>query len=195
MRKAAEVLAKPLTKAFVKMGVHPNALTLLGLLLTFAVAYLYLIDMRLGALGLLVAGAFDTLDGQVARASGKASRFGAALDSTVDRITEFAVFGALLWRFRAEPWTQLVLFLSLAGAVLVSYARARGEGLGASVKAGPMSRAARYLYLVGASLLPEAWFCWAMVGFAALTWLTVARRLLKLYTLLSAPEGGLESDG
>ncbi len=195
MKKLADFLAGPVAKLLARLGVHPNALTLLGLALTAGVAWLYLVDLRLGALGLLAAGAFDTLDGQVARASGRATRFGAALDSTVDRITEFAIFGALLWRFKAQPAAALALFLSLAGAVLVSYARARGEGLGVSVKAGPMSRAARYFYLAAASFLPEPLFPWAMWGFATLVWLTFIRRLYKLYTLLSTPEGGLDSDG
>ena len=176
----------PLVWLLDRMRIHPNILTLLGLAGSLCAAWLFTFwPMPLAALVMLAAGLLDTLDGKVARRSGKESRFGGFLDSSADRVAEFAIFGALMWRFRPDPPVVIVLFIGLVGSVMVSYTRARGEGLDKQTKAGPMSRAARYFYIILTSFLPGAWFIYLIILFDLLTWITVARRCVELYTLLS----------
>lgn len=187
------LLTRPLVVLLARLHVHPNILTLMGFLVTLCAAWLYLSrPMWIAALVLLAAGLFDTLDGQVARETGADSKFGALLDSVIDRLSEFAVFAALLWRFRDVPWHFAVMFLAMAASVMISYARARGEGLLAQTKAGPMPRAVRYFWIILASFLPHTWFVPAMILFNALAWLTVARRCWELYTFLSPLSAGSE---
>jgi len=192
-KKALLMLTRPLVIVLARLHVHPNIITLMGFFVTLCAAWLYLSHPTwMAALVLLAAGLFDTLDGQVARETGAESRFGALLDSVIDRLSEFAVFSALLWRFREVPWQFAVMFLAMAASVMISYTRARGEGLLAQTKAGPMPRAVRYFWIILASFLPPFWFVLAMIAFTALAWLTVARRCWELYTFLSPLSAGSE---
>ncbi|MEO0249640.1 MAG: CDP-alcohol phosphatidyltransferase family protein [candidate division WOR-3 bacterium] len=193
IKKTLILLTRPLVVLLARLHVHPNILTLMGFLVTLCAAWLYLsYPMWIAALVLLAAGLFDTLDGQVARETGAESKFGALLDSVIDRLSEFAIFAALLWRFRDVPWQFAIMFLAMAASVMISYTRARGEGLLAQTKAGPMPRAVRYFWIIIASFLPPAWFVPAMILFTALAWLTVARRCWELYTFLSPLSAGSE---
>ncbi len=192
-KRAPILLTRPLVLLLVRLHVHPNILTLIGFLVTLCAAWLYLsYPMWIAALVLLVAGLFDTLDGQVARERGAASKFGALLDSVTDRLSEFAVFAALLWRFKDVPWQFAVIFLAMVASVMISYTRARGEGLRVQTEAGPMSRAWRYFSIIIASFLPPIWFARAMILFNMLAWLTVARRCRELYNFLSPLSAGSE---
>ena len=197
---------RPLVVLLAKLRVNPNALTIIGLFVTLCAAWLYLFyPFWLGGIFLLAGGLFDTLDGQVAREGGKETRFGALLDSVLDRVSELAIFSALLWRFREVPWQFAVMFLALAASVMISYARARGEGIIGlmlpnesrefirKIKAGPMSRAARYFWIIGASFFPQSWFIWLMIPFNLFAWFTVARRCWELYTFLS-PRSAMSED-
>lgn len=191
IKRGLLMLTRPLVLLLTRLRVHPNILTITGFLVTLCAAWLYLSHPTwMAALVLLVAGLFDTLDGQVARERGTESKFGALLDSVVDRLSEFAVFSALLWRFREVPWQFVVMFLAMAASVMISYTRARGEGLRAQTMAGPMPRAIRYFWIIIASLLPPFCFIPAMIAFAGLAWLTVARRCWELYTFLSHLSAG-----
>ncbi|MGC8893603.1 MAG: CDP-alcohol phosphatidyltransferase family protein [candidate division WOR-3 bacterium] len=193
IKKFFLMLTRPLVIPLVKLRVSPNLLTLTGFLVTLCAAWLYLSHpMWIAALVLLAAGLFDTLDGQVARAGSRESLFGAFLDSVVDRLSEFAIFAALLWRFRDINWHFAIIFLSMSASVMISYARARGEGLGLRTEAGPMPRAIRYFWIILASFLPPFWFILVMIPFAGLAWITVARRCRELYTFLSPLSAGSE---
>lgn len=177
----------PLVSLLSRLGVHPHVLSATGVFLTLVAAYFYAQGtLRLGGLVLLLAGLFDALDGDVARRTGKKSSFGALLDSSLDRISEMALFGGLIYHFRSDPLGFGTLFLALITSIMVSYLRARGEGLGASVQLGWMDRTGRYTFLILASLLlPRRWFIPAMVLFVALTGWTVVARWRVLYTRLS----------
>lgn len=116
-----------------RTGLTPNQLTMLGLVLN-AIAGLVLALGYLQVAGvlLLVAGAFDLLDGAVARATGNVTRFGGVLDSVLDRYSEaFVVGGLLFWIVRADLGVVPVVlcYWSIVGSLLVSYVRARAEGL------------------------------------------------------------------
>jgi len=179
----------PFVELLVKLRINPNFLSFLGLILSLFTAYLYKEgNLRLGGLFVLISGIFDAVDGEVARRMKKSSSKGALLDSTLDRISEFILFGGLLLHFSKDFFPFIVLYLSLLFSVTVSYLRARGEGLGISVKGGPMDRASRYLFLAFASILGGRFFIQIMVIFVLLTAVTVVRRWKSLYNFFDKRE-------
>jgi CDP-diacylglycerol--glycerol-3-phosphate 3-phosphatidyltransferase len=149
----------PATRALIRWGVHPNAVTTVGFAVTVAAGALYHFDrVRWAGLFVLLGGVLDIFDGQVARLSGLASKFGAFYDATLDRISEIVVFLGLLSLYNqygrelADVWMVYVIALAMAGSLMVSYTRARAEALGLDCSAGLMQRAERVLLLGGGSL-------------------------------------------
>ena len=145
----------PLVRALIQAGVHPNAITTLGTLVLIGsgVAFGYS-AVRLGGFLLLFSGLFDILDGQVARQGGMTTIFGGFYDSTVDRIGESAVFTGLIVYFLTGPLPLELRrpafaagLVALVASLLVSYTRARAEGLGVENKVGIAARAERILLL------------------------------------------------
>ena len=140
-----------------RTGLTPNQLTVLGLVLNAVVAVaLALGQLQLGGVLLLVAGAFDMLDGAVARATGKVTRFGGVLDSVLDRYSEALVLGGLLiWIVRADLGVVPVLlcYATIVGSLLVSYVRARAEGAGIPLTQGFFARPERIVVLAVGLLL------------------------------------------
>jgi len=138
------------------LGITPNHLTLFGMFLSGAAGLLlgggY---FRTGALVLILGSLCDMLDGAVARETGRSSTFGAFLDSTVDRVSEMFVFAGFLVYFSREGATlyALLAFLAAAGSFLVSYTRARAEGLGIPCQVGWMERPERLVLLILACLI------------------------------------------
>ena len=140
----------PVTRALARLGVRPNQITLAGTLICLTGAGLVLADrLALGGAVWLVGSALDLVDGALARHQDKASAGGAFLDSTLDRITEGALFAAIAYHFAQAGDVLAAAFTAAAllGALLVSYTRARAEALGASCKVGIVTRAERVLLL------------------------------------------------
>lgn len=134
-----------------RMGVTANAITVFGLVVSAAAAVLIGMGKLLpGGLVLLFAAPMDALDGALARLSGKSSNFGAFLDSVTDRYQEIFVFGGLLFYFLqvGDALACVLVFVSAAGSVLVSYVRARAEALGFEAKVGLFSRVGRLVILI-----------------------------------------------
>ena len=128
-KRLAETLIGPLARA----GVTANHMTIAGFFAAIPVAALIATDyLVVGGILLLIASAFDTLDGAVARVRDEVTEFGAFLDSTLDRYVEVAYFGALIWLFleRDDAARVILSFVVLSGSIMVSYTRARAEGLG-----------------------------------------------------------------
>jgi CDP-diacylglycerol--glycerol-3-phosphate 3-phosphatidyltransferase len=150
----------PLVKVLTKWGVHPNTLTLTGLIITcMASVALFKGSLRTGGVLILLGGLCDSLDGNLARATGKATRSGALLDSVIDRYSEFVMFLGIAAYFIAMKsyFILVVTFIALCGSIMVSYTRARAESLGFESKAGMMQRAERIVFLgVGALFHPIA---------------------------------------
>ncbi len=144
----------PLERAFLALGVPPIAFNWIGVAFGAAAGAAFALGAFAAAGWLvLLGGAADIFDGRIARARGIASDAGAFLDSTLDRFAEtFAFAGLALW-FRGSAWGVLATVLALGGSLLVSYARARGEGLGVHYKGGLMQRAERLVLLALAALL------------------------------------------
>jgi CDP-diacylglycerol--glycerol-3-phosphate 3-phosphatidyltransferase len=134
-----------------RMGLTPNTITLLGLAGTTVGAYLLSQGkMTLGAIVLFLFVIVDAFDGTMARLRGEPSDFGAFVDSVSDRYAEFITFGGLLYYFLAQenyPGVMMT-FAATAGSVLVSYVKARAEGLNFTAKVGILSRVERYIVLI-----------------------------------------------
>jgi CDP-diacylglycerol--glycerol-3-phosphate 3-phosphatidyltransferase len=133
-----------------RLGLTPNLVTLLGLIGNSIGAY-YLArgEMLIGGVWVLVMTPVDALDGTMARLRGEPSDFGAFVDSVTDRYSELIIYGGLLYHFLSlgEPLGGLLVFSAAAGSVLVSYVKARAEGLGYEAKVGLLTRAERYIIL------------------------------------------------
>ena len=154
-------LVAPLARAFIRAGIHPNVITTFGTLIVIGSGVAFGFgEIRLAGALLLASGVFDILDGQVARQGGMMTTFGAFYDSTLDRVGESAIFAGLAVYFErgGVPAERQTLALGIAmGAMamsmLVSYARARAEGLGLECKVGIAPRAERILLLGAPALL------------------------------------------
>lgn len=172
-------------------SLSPNTLTLLSLLVSLGVFFLFAGGcFFLGGLALLLSGLFDTMDGTVARLEGRATRFGALLDSSADRLADFFIFAGLLVYFRQGP-TFYGLLMALAGSYLVSYVKARAESLGTIRVVGFMQRPERILLLAAASLsvpLTAAWFPgYSEVPLVTVIWfMAVATNITAVHRLLAA---------
>ncbi len=195
-------LFRPVERLCLRLGIPPDAITVASTVAAAAAGVL----MGLGFLSLggwvyLFGASLDFIDGRVARASGRTSRAGAFLDSTLDRVAELLVLGGLAAAFRGSP--ALLAAIGVAGAsLMVSYARARGEALGAGsvAQVGGMQRPERIVVTgVVCALSPLADAFWgpgvgrAVVGcalavLAVLTTATAARRTLAIYRALRAGE-------
>ncbi len=137
-------------RLFLRLGLHPNTMTFIGVAGNFVAAwFLSQGDFRIGGLLVVAMGAFDALDGAMARLKGESSRWGAFVDSVSDRYSELAIIGGVLWHFvhRGDALGALLAYLAAFGAVLVSYIRARAASLGIDIKVGLLTRFERYLVL------------------------------------------------
>jgi len=190
---------EPLVGSLVRTGIRPNTITTIGTLLVVVSAVGYAFGMiRMGGLFLLLSGVVDTLDGQVARQTGRATKFGAFYDSTLDRVGDGATFIGIGWYLMttgdAVAWRDVAVLLCMLGvlaSLLVSYARARAEGLGLECKVGIAQRAERILGLglltlvVGAG--PRALVLEAVVlVLTLLSTITVVQRFVYVYQVTGA---------
>lgn len=140
-------IADRLARIFVALGLTPNAITGLAFAASCGSAYFLWRGRPLGAgLLIVVAGFLDMLDGIVARTTNRKTRYGAMLDSTLDRYAEFAMYAALGFRYRGR-WPEALAVLAFLGSIMVSYTRARAEGLGFQCRSGIMQRAERLILL------------------------------------------------
>jgi phosphatidylglycerophosphate synthase len=140
----------PLGGFFNRLGITPNMMTMLGLIgNTIGAFYLARGNMLAGGLWVALMTPVDALDGTMARLRGESSDWGAYVDSVSDRYAELIIFSGLLYHFllKSEPMGGMLTFAAAAGSVLVSYVKARAEGLGYEAKVGLLTRAERYLVL------------------------------------------------
>jgi phosphatidylglycerophosphate synthase len=188
--RARAILTGP-ARALAGAGVSATHLTVTGFLLAVAAAVM-LARGRYDwtAALLIVSGLCDTLDGAVARAGAGETRLGAFLDSTLDRAGESAVYVGSAWRglvlvreWAGPRWDVTLPVLALASSLLVSYVRARAEGLGAECRVGLMERTERLVLLIAAALVAVFWepaWAWALAALSALNFVTFAQRLVHV---------------
>jgi len=181
-RDAAQVITVPIARVLARLNVHPNTVTLIGSLLLVGVGVVLATGrLALGGWLLAVTAPLDAVDGALARLVGQKSRFGAFLDSTLDRVAEAALLGGLATHFALRgSITEVVLaFVALSSGLLVSYTRARAEALGVPCKVGFFSRLERIVVLAGGLILgyPTVALWVLAIG----TTLTVVQRMLYVY--------------
>jgi CDP-diacylglycerol--glycerol-3-phosphate 3-phosphatidyltransferase len=143
----------PLAGFFNRLGLTPNMMTMFGLLGNSVGAYfLARGEMLTGGILVLLMTPIDALDGTMARLRGESSDFGAFVDSVTDRYSELIIYGGLLYHFLSlgQPLGGMLVFGAATGSVLVSYVKARAEGLGYEAKVGLLTRVERYLVLAPA---------------------------------------------
>ena len=180
LRRGIERMLTPVAAGLHRIGVSPNQVSVVGFAANAAAAALIVTGRPVLAGTLyLVAGALDLLDGVVARLAGRQTRFGAFLDSTLDRASEGIVFAALGYHFAAagEALDAGLVVLALLGSFLVSYVRARAEALGARCSVGIATRAERVV-LIALGLL-SGLLAEAVHLVVVLTAVTAAQRIAR----------------
>ena len=175
LQKVIYYLINPLIKGMIKIGITPNFITTTGFILnlfaTGLMIYAAIYDPSnttiIGYAGgvIIFAGLFDMMDGRLARLGNMQSTFGALWDSTLDRYSElFTLFGILFYLLANQwVWSGIITFLAIIGSIMVSYVRARGEGLGLDVKVGFMQRPERVVVTaIGAIVCGACNSLWAL---------------------------------
>jgi len=182
MRARAVVVIDPLAAGLARLRLHPNTVTILGCLLNLVAGLVAASGrIRLAGIAMWLASSTDALDGTLARVTARQSQFGAFLDSTLDRLSEGAVlFGLTVWMSRAGMTEGVLLaFAALLGSVMVSYTRARAEGVGYDCKVGLFTRPVRVVVL-GVGML-TGWLEPVLGLLAVFTWVTVVQRIFHVY--------------
>ncbi len=193
-RDVMDPVFDPLLTVFAKLGITPNMLTVAGTLGHF-VAVWFLFQGRISAAGLslLILAPLDAMDGALARKIGQPfNRFGAFLDSTLDRVSEIILFGGIIlfYFLNQNQVMVLVAFAGISGSLMVSYIRARAEALNLNGKVGFFGRLERYLVIVNLMILGQLTLAMIIVG--VLSWFTVGQRFYSVYQQLTTEPEGLD---
>jgi len=177
---------RAIINASVALGIHPNVLTLVGVLINIAAAVSLARDRFIEAgVIMIVANIFDFIDGKVAHITGTQSQFGAFWDSTLDRFSDLALFTGLIWLYSSlgREGYVLIATLTLIFSIMTSYARARAESLIERCKVGFMERPERIvLFMIGAFTDRMAGVLWVIL---VLSIVTVANRIYYTYLALN----------
>ena len=181
-RRVSARLVSGVAAVLGRLGLQANALTVLGCAIQIGVGVLLAYGhQRLGGVLLAFGAAFDAVDGTLARQMGTETKFGAFLDSVLDRISEAALFMGLGWWYMTNGiyTVAIMAFLAVVGSMLVSYARARAEAIGIECKVGFFTRVERMILMVVVLV-----FGWTPIGLwimAIGTLLTSFHRILHVY--------------
>src|SRR5579885_1361377 len=194
IQQRARQFVASIMRPLARLGINPNVVTLLGLLLSIVTASV-IASGYVGAGGALVlfAGIFDMFDGAIARVRNAATTFGAFLDSTLDRYSESIILGGLLyyalqrpglhealWPFaREQQWMIGLIFVAAVGSLMVSYTKARAEGLGLECKTGLLARPERVVILAIGLLTGIT--IWALLLLAVFSNVTSIERIVYVW--------------
>jgi len=196
VKQFVTLIMRPLAR----LGITPNTLTVLGLLLSFVTAGVIAQGfLFVGGLLVLFAGIFDMFDGAMARARNAATTFGAFFDSTLDRYSESIIlFGLLIYALREpglqdrfwpfgneQPWMISLIYITVVGSIMVSYAKARAEGLGLECKTGLLARPERVVIL--AIGLLTGFVIWALLLLAIFSHVTAVERIVHIWRVTRQP--------
>jgi phosphatidylglycerophosphate synthase len=191
VRDVSRPVLETVGQALARWNVSPNAVTYLGLILTIGVAVLAARgEIRWAGAVYVFAAICDALDGTLARVSGKGSRFGAFLDSTIDRFEESTVFlGLIIYYALVDGQLEIPLILVVTvGSLMVSYTRARAEGVGVACKEGLMTRPVRVVIMIAAMILDQVLI--ALIILAATSLLTAFHRMFYVWQATGGEKGG-----
>jgi CDP-diacylglycerol--glycerol-3-phosphate 3-phosphatidyltransferase len=178
--------ADHLASVLVSLRIGPNVLSFMALMAGLMAGILFILELPLWAgIAILVCGTLDILDGKVAANANKKSLFGAMFDSSLDRYSEFFIYLGIAYHFR-DHWAIWVVFFTLMGSGMVSYTRARAEGLGFECQVGIMQRAERIVILALGAILGsilkvfDPLMISVLVIIAVVSHITTAQRILHV---------------
>ncbi|MEO0185216.1 MAG: CDP-alcohol phosphatidyltransferase family protein [candidate division WOR-3 bacterium] len=173
----------PVVNLLIKMEIPPNVITILSLAIGIFVFFIYKTGkFWLGAIFLFFSSIFDTFDGEIARQTNKVTKFGGFLDSTIDRVNEFLVYlGLFSYYYHRIDYALYWVVFALFGSIMVSYTRARGEGLGISPQVGIFERFIRLLFLIVGSFFGPRIMIYVLV---IITFGTLQTSLQRIFYLL-----------
>lgn len=190
-RKYSRFFLEPIARFIGWTRISPNVISMVGFLLTVGVAFVIGSGhLRLGGFLIFAAAGFDALDGTLARMMGRTSRFGAFLDSTLDRFSEAVIFlGLFIYLVNQGAQTELVLiYATIVGSLMVSYARARAEGIGVPLKEGLLTRFERVLLLIIGLIFNQLTLVlWILAIF---TNFTAVQRMWLVWRITGGEQGG-----
>ncbi len=191
VRKYSRTFLEPLARFISRTGLSPNIITVIGFLLMVGVAWVLAQGHFFwGGLLIIAAALFDAIDGTLARMMGRTSRFGAFLDSTLDRFSEAIIFlGLFVYLIGQDQNLELILiYATVVGSLMVSYARARAEGIGVPLKDGMFTRFERIFILVIGLLLHQLTIAlWILAIFSNLT---AVQRMYMVWRVTGGEKGG-----
>lgn len=182
---------EPIAQLISRTGISPNVVTLLGAVFNLGVAWVLAQGyLRIGGVLVPLVSLLDALDGTLARLTGKRSRFGAFLDSILDRFSEAILYlGLLIFYTRLGSRQEIILiYATIVGSLMVSYARARAEGLGLDCKVGLLTRLERIVILTAALLLAQMSI--ALWVLAILTNFTALQRIYHVWRITRSKDEG-----
>jgi CDP-diacylglycerol---glycerol-3-phosphate 3-phosphatidyltransferase len=199
-RSVVATVVEPVARGLIKIGLSPDAVTLIGTIGVSTAALVFFPDGRF-AIGVLVIVLFvfsDLLDGTMARMLGRKGPWGAFLDSTLDRVADGFLFGALLiWAARTQSnLTVAAAMICLVGGMVISYAKARAEGLGMQCNVGIAERTERLIIILLAAFIYGLGVPYVLPGamwvLAVLTVITVGQRVMHVRRMSqsAAPKEG-----
>ena len=182
-KSASEKFAIPFIRICIKLGIKPNVLSFVGLIIVIVGCYLFLNNIKTtGALIIFIGSAIDGLDGPLARSTNTISKNGALLDSFIDRIGELFIWSVVAIRFTSTDFELFVILSVITGSNLIPYLRARGESLGINNKVGIAARPERVIFGVIFMLFELPFY--SIYVFTFILWLTVYQRFNILYNNL-----------
>ncbi len=188
-KERVRIIINPVVMMLARLGLTPNQLTVVGVVLNSGVGAVIAAGYaQLGGLLLIFTSAFDLLDGALAKATGRGSKLGAFLDSTLDRYSEAIVLLGLLWLSvrRQDELAIFLIYIVIVGSLMVSYTRARAEGLGLSCRVGLLGRPERIAILSIGLMLNLA--TPALAVLAIFTHITAVQRILHVQRLTGGPQ-------
>ena len=207
LQKVIYAIINPLIKGMIKVGITPNFITTTGFVLNLVAMAMFIYAAELpeceayawiGWSGgvILFAGLFDMMDGRLARMGGMSSTFGALWDSTLDRYSELCtLFGICYYLLMhgSWDWAGVVTFTAMVGSVMVSYVRARAEGLDIECKVGLMQRPERVVVTAVTAMLTGCmadiwWLAGGMILIAVLANITAFWRIAHCYIVMNKKE-------
>jgi CDP-diacylglycerol--glycerol-3-phosphate 3-phosphatidyltransferase len=191
VRKYARLFLEPLARLISRTGISPNVITVIGFLLMIGVAIVLALGYFFwGGILITAVAIFDAVDGTLARMMGRTSRFGAFLDSTLDRFSEAVIFLGLFIYFvgQNQNLELILIYATVVGSLMVSYARARAEGIGVPLKDGLFTRFERVFILVVGLIFDQLTIAlWILAIFSNLT---AIQRMYLVWRITGGEEGG-----
>lgn len=178
--KFSHFLDKPLAPLAKAFPVNPNIITFIGMIITSSSGFVIPFNLFLGGVIILAGGFFDLIDGIIARANRRTTKFGALFDSTLDRIADGFIFLGIIWYFSniSDDIALLLTVVCMIASFLISYVRSRAEGLGVSCNVGIIERPERLIFLAFGCLTTLLFPI--LLILTILSWITVIQRILHV---------------